>query len=428
MTKRKAHIDETSTRRYLNKEMTGAERNAFEKELQKDSFATEAMEGLELLSGTAFDQDLKELKARINKPKKKKRIPYYAAAATILLLVTAGIIWMQLDKQNPVPQMTETKIQPEIETEKSAKPSIQVEPKESAEVFEEKENDAGEQETSPAEKEVAQPLQKSARPKLVAKDPEKRIELPKAEADSEVLNFAIVADEVEVDEEVILAASKSQAKDKSGPITDSNVVRGIIVSADDRQPIPGVSIIKKGTNKGVITDLDGRFTMPLDEDSNATLVARFVGMETNEFQPGKDSNNIIQLEPSELALDEVVTVGYGTQKKQEVTGSVSRVEMEPRNSEAIPVGGYESYNDYLNKNTILPDNYPEKKLVVKLQIELDANGKVETIKNTNSANEEFFNKAKTLVENGPEWQAEYSNNRPVKSTVKLRIVFRKQEK
>jgi hypothetical protein len=429
MTKKKAHIDETSTRHYLNKEMTDAERNAFEKELQKDSFAAEAMQGLELLSGAAFDRDLKELKTRINKPKKKRRIPYYAAAASILLLVTAGVLWMQLDKQNPVPQTTESRIQEEtIKKEESPKQArVEEEEKSEPSKIEEQDMFRYDKETSPAEKEVAQAPQKSAKPKSAAKSPEQRIELHQTEADSEILNFTIEDDEVELDEKVILAASKSQAKIKTTSQTDSNVVQGIIVSADDQQPIPGVSVTVKGTGKGVITDLDGRFNLPVYNDSSATLIASFVGMETQEFQPNSDSNKIIELEPSQLALDEVVVVGYGVQQKKELTGSAQLVKTEPRNSDAAPSIGYERYYDYLDENALLSADYPKQKLVIKVKLEVDANGNVVRILNANNSNEAYFTKAKILIENGSGWQPKYFNDRKVKSTVKLRIVFRKAE-
>jgi len=427
MTKGKPHIDESTFRRYLNDEMTNAERNAFEKELQKDPFAAEALEGFELLSTQNLEQDLNELKTRIQTPKKKKRTPYFAAAATILLLVAAGVIWMQLDKQDPVPKMTENKIEQESKTEESAEKELQVKVEKPAPIITEKEDNilTKQKPDKPSTKEIQVP-KKVTTPRFALKAQEEKVVVQQDEAKSAILE--ITDNELELDDEITYTAPTIQAKNQKRTQTLNSLVQGKVISADDQLPIPGVNIIEKGTNNAVITDLDGQFKLQLNKDSSSTLVASFIGMETNEFQPYKDSSNLIRLKPDEIDMSEVVVVGYGSQKKKEVTSSDSVVKSEPKNTEAKPVGGYTSYYDYLNKKAILPDDFAKKKLVVKLQVELDANGKVETIKNTNNVDEEFFIKAKTLVENGPEWQAEYFNDHPVKSTVKLRIVFRKQEK
>lgn len=426
MTKKKAHIDETSARRYLNKEMTDAERNAFEKELQKDPFAAEALEGLEPLSGAAFDQDLKELKARINKPKKKKRIPYYAAAASILLLVTAGVLWMQLDKQNPVPHLSENKIEEEIKTGEAAKETVEKIEEKAAPVLDEKRNDLQTEKINNTNTSKEMGIRKES---IVEKSETKRMEkaaVPvQKERESEVLEMEDQS--LELDNEILFAAPKSKAAIARSEKKLHSLVQGIVVSADDQQPIPGVSVTGKGTNKGVITDLEGRFNLPLNQDSSATLIASFVGMEAQEFQPNSDSNNIIELEPSQLALDEVVVVGYGSKQKKQVTGSVQVVKTEPQNSDAKPSVGFDKYFDYLNEHALLPADYPEQKLVVKVKIELDANGNILRITNANKTNEEYFTKAKTLIEDGPGWQPKYFNDRQVKSSVKFRIVFRKAE-
>ncbi len=107
-----------------------------------------------------------------------------------------------------------------------------------------------------------------------------------------------------------------QGKAVSGKVTDQS-----------GEPIPGASIVVKGTTIGTISDMDGNFTLTgVPEDG--TLAFSFVGMKTVEVQVvGQTAFNVVLQEQS-LGLDEVVVVGYGTQKKANLTGAVDQVTSE----------------------------------------------------------------------------------------------------
>lgn len=100
-------------------------------------------------------------------------------------------------------------------------------------------------------------------------------------------------------------------------------VRGVVTSADDGQPIPGVSVVVKGTTNGNVTDFDGNYT--LTGPGNSTLVFSFVGMKTQEVPVNMRAVINVVLAPELTDIDEVVVVGYGTQKKSLVTGAISKV-------------------------------------------------------------------------------------------------------
>ncbi|MDA3928339.1 MAG: TonB-dependent receptor [Prolixibacteraceae bacterium] len=100
-------------------------------------------------------------------------------------------------------------------------------------------------------------------------------------------------------------------------------VSGTVV-AEDAMPLPGVNIIEKGTSNGTTTDFDGRFTLKLNSGSEILLVS-FIGYLPQEIAVASQSNLTIHLKPDVEALDEVVVVGYGTQKKATLTGSVASV-------------------------------------------------------------------------------------------------------
>jgi TonB-linked SusC/RagA family outer membrane protein len=95
------------------------------------------------------------------------------------------------------------------------------------------------------------------------------------------------------------------------------------VTDESGKPLQGVSIQEKGTSQGVMTDVLGKFS--LDVPENAILSISFVGYETQEVKVGNRSNITIQLKVSASGLNEVVVVGYGTQKRRDVTGTISTV-------------------------------------------------------------------------------------------------------
>ena len=97
--------------------------------------------------------------------------------------------------------------------------------------------------------------------------------------------------------------------------------------SDDMGPMPGVNVLVKGTTNGVVTDFDGEFTID-DVSNDDTLVFSYIGFVSQEVPVGTQTEINITLSEDTQALDEVVVVGYGTQKKSNVIGSVTSVEVE----------------------------------------------------------------------------------------------------
>ncbi|MEX2567733.1 MAG: TonB-dependent receptor [Cyclobacteriaceae bacterium] len=104
-------------------------------------------------------------------------------------------------------------------------------------------------------------------------------------------------------------------------------ITGVVKSQEDQELIPGVSVLVKGTTRGSVTDIDGQFS--LEVSNGEVLVASFIGYETKEVavKSGMDKVEIL-LNSSFSDLSEVVVVGYGTQKKSDLTGAVGSVSSE----------------------------------------------------------------------------------------------------
>lgn len=109
-------------------------------------------------------------------------------------------------------------------------------------------------------------------------------------------------------------------------VTQQRTVNGTVVDAEGL-PVIGANILVKGTGSGVITDFEGNFSLQVSGD--CTLEISFVGYKTQEIKVTSSTRHLsIKLEEDTELLDEVVVVGYGTQKKVNLTGSVSSVDFE----------------------------------------------------------------------------------------------------
>ncbi|MEL7585618.1 MAG: TonB-dependent receptor [Prolixibacteraceae bacterium] len=93
------------------------------------------------------------------------------------------------------------------------------------------------------------------------------------------------------------------------------------------QPLPGVTVVIKGTSLGTITDSMGEYTLG-SVPANGSLMFSFVGMKSQEIAVGNQSTIDVVLSEDAIGIDEVVAIGYGTAKKKDLTGAVSRVNIE----------------------------------------------------------------------------------------------------
>jgi len=111
---------------------------------------------------------------------------------------------------------------------------------------------------------------------------------------------------------VIVASAQSQ-----------KTVTGTVLSSEDNSPLPGASVIEKGTANGTATDFDGKFSLNVSSDTSV-LEFSFVGFLTQDV-PITNGNLTIYLETDTNTLEEVVVTGYGTQKITKVSGAISTV-------------------------------------------------------------------------------------------------------
>ncbi len=112
-------------------------------------------------------------------------------------------------------------------------------------------------------------------------------------------------------------------------------ITGKVTDRTNNEGLPGVNILIKGTQSGTVTDASGKYSLEIPENG-ATLVFSFVGYLTQEVETGSRTAVDLTLVPDAKALSEVVVVGYGTQKKANLTGSVDQVGQEVLQNRPIP--------------------------------------------------------------------------------------------
>jgi TonB-dependent starch-binding outer membrane protein SusC len=126
-------------------------------------------------------------------------------------------------------------------------------------------------------------------------------------------------------------------------VAQQSVISGTVTD-ESGQPLPGVTVVVKGTTQGTVTNGDGNYSLAnIPED--ATLVFSFVGMLTQEIEVSNKTSIDVQMKVDAIGIEEVVAIGYGTAKKRDLTGAVSTI-----NLEDIQKGGASNFSDLLRGN------------------------------------------------------------------------------
>ena len=130
--------------------------------------------------------------------------------------------------------------------------------------------------------------------------------------------------------------SIARSEKTTGLVTSQQPARIITGTVTDnlQEPLIGVNIMIKGTTTGIVTDVNGHFSLQVDVP-NPVFIVSYIGYITQEINVGERQSLAISLLPDQLSLDEVVVVGYSTQKKVNLTGSVSTVNFEEMSSRPV---------------------------------------------------------------------------------------------
>jgi TonB family protein len=396
--------------RYQGKKLTDKERNAFERELQKDPFASEASDGYDEIDPKNMTADISELQKRLKKRTSgKQNVLWYRIAASVAVLMILTSIFIIIEMRKPADKLAYS-------------PSAAPQPSREVPVKQDQEKIAGVSEKQDLDlitKEKKKEVSGEAKKNELKDDNNKEVQ-------EEVVPANIKADEqISKAEEPEAAMAKGRAMAVKTDLVRRtqatySIVRGRILSSEDNKPIPGASITVKGTRDGTVTDTGGNFSLAAEEARNNILVASFVGMESKEFKALQDSGIEIKLQPAISALNEIVVVGYGakgneTDKEYEATGYTP-----PQ-----PVNGKVSFEKYIQNQIRRPDTVTAgQRVVVVLNFIVDPDGKIDSLKVIRSPGKLFSDEAIRLIKEGPAWKPAEQNGKVISDEVRIRIVFK----
>lgn len=469
--------------KYLKDKLSKKERYAFDKEMSKDPFLADAMDGFsqlspeELLSdGAKLDLRLKE---HIAKKKTRKLIPYISIAASVVILFGIGTLMLY----NNVNKISERNLAQDVNDEKFTDTikADYLSPEDSRKLLDEFET-SKESESSLNESELFDDKAKVSSPKkeMISKNkaPDKLVESIMIEEEAMPEMDDVELEELIVDEEpaVIAYQQKGEAPEavlsgKAAGVETKKTIRirgvsssrrkssregydsspvlnfeiqGTIIDTYTKEPLIGAMITQN--NNGAISDMEGNFNFRIEDDS--LIQVSFIGYKTEELHVREliENENIIELETDEIALSEVVVVGYGTNKKALNTGAVSEVDMQietPENlsstirtknarinynsgfeNHAEPVGGIKKFGKYLKSNSRFS---PEKNMKVILEFYVYDTGRLGEINVIKTDEQKYSDEAVRLLIEGPEWTPAENNGKTVRELVNLKITFEKNE-
>ncbi|HNX65894.1 MAG TPA: carboxypeptidase-like regulatory domain-containing protein [Bacteroidales bacterium] len=428
--RKKNKNDLTRFLKYTGNGMKGKERNSFERELQRDPFEAEAAEGFSMVTAGEAEKDMRDIRKRLADAKKKRRIltPMRIAAALALLIGTTALLLLL--RHSPEPPLVSQAIE-------QKKTTVAAESKPETKTAIEENSGEGTGARSQAAKMSVPVVVSDTLKNAVVINPtgsETVIERSLSEArENEVITTSVDKKEMlsgkvaglEVHEANMNAMEKSTSGDN---LSGKRIISGTIISTDDQEPLPGASVVIKGTARGAVTDINGKFSIDAGTDSSLILVASFIGMEQEEIKSKPDTNLLIALNSNPQALDEVVVVGYGTVKKQDVTGSAVTVNMDETKSDynkPEPSVGYKEFNKYIETNIHYPAGAENKtREVVVLGVTILTNGNISNIRVIKSPSQAFSDEAIRLVKEGPSWKAATMKGIPLEEDIRVRIVFK----
>ncbi|MDR1783556.1 MAG: carboxypeptidase-like regulatory domain-containing protein [Dysgonamonadaceae bacterium] len=324
---------------YIQGSRHGQEAHKLEREAMSDPFLQDAIDGYDSSTGNPLPaiEDLERKIAKRGKTHKRQAWIWSAAALLLLLIGSQWFLWIRPDnnlnlqvastEQLAVLPMDEPS--PESPADSAAQPE-----KLSAEMkvvpeLQNNENAAATQQTKDSIFAVAEELENAPRQVAVA-------DAAQSQPDS-----GIDIAELQISK-VIVEEPKEIDPAKINPADNQKHISGRIVD-EIGEPVIGASVNIKNTNNGAITDQNGNFTMVVPKEEQGTLVASFIGMKTTEI-PLKESLGDIMLKSDDMALNEVVVIGYGTRKKENLSASASKTQ-KPES-----IFGESEFTDYFQKN------------------------------------------------------------------------------
>jgi hypothetical protein len=405
--------------RYRSNKMTNRERNAFERELQKDPFSEEAYEGFTEAEPEEIRHDLSALQKQLRiRTRQKQRLIYYRIAASVAILMVIGSLFILIERNRS------SKKSSKIENNNIAlaipEPTPLTRPSDKSE--------SGNDLSGTREIKVNRPAPVITKEKTAKKDSQEEAKqnVRKVGENINAVREKNVENIISTDR---IAASRSVAL--VAATHPGRKIKGKVLSSEDNQPVPGASIVISGTSEGTVSDAGGNFSLVVPDSVSTSLITSYIGMEQQQLKVMNDTVVNIILTPSVLALNEVVVTGYNSGKKNfNITGAVSKAEPYEKAGEdeytpPEPVTGKKEFDRYIKENMRRPDILKEgEKATVVMSFLVRKTGVIDSIKIIRSPGILYSDEAIRLIREGPGWKPANEKGSPIDTEMRIRIVFK----
>lgn len=435
------HLTEEQLLLYKEEKMTAAEMHQVERHLLDCPLCSDALDGLSELEPEDFQTSINEIRIDFrnkyprHRKKNKKKWLWMAVASIMLFISVSAIVLLTNNGRHKEDLADNIQIADSTllhETEAVIAENIEDtiinhhialnDPKRSLSAPEE--NVSSEHRPSassiPAPAEIEDEF-------IVQLDEKTKSEISEiADGESENLVFEeSVSDEVIITKDYSAAEQMNKGKfeaqkrqnDQKGIQETSTTIKGTVFD-EEGNPLPGVNVIAKGTNKGTVTDVEGNYELQVSENDKA-LVYSFIGFNSLEAPIRELSHQQdIVLSPDVSSLSEVVVIGYGTSSS---TSAVSDQKTRPK-----PITGMRKFRQYIKENLQYPAEALQSKVEgsVELEFFVYKNGSISEPVVVHNPGFGMEKEAVRLLKEGPIWQAATLNGQPVEEKVKVKIPFK----
>ena len=448
------HLSQDQLMRYRQEKMDDAEMHRVERHLLECELCSDAVEGMELLEPPQAAQALDDLKgrlsARLGEQKNPARPLYWKWGVAASVLLIAGAVFFGLNKSSLTEEeqsVREIVQQEEVEKSKGA-PVLSSNEEEENKTSDQAEMpanapaqpiatelDLGEREQiSPARKEKQQaPMEiedfvfEETESIVIAKEGRDSIIKPAMRDDNPDLLEISGTNGTNRDQNNGYVANSILSRRIAGtsqPPAGYKELRGKITDSSG-EPLPGATVSLPDYNKGTTTDLEGEYSLQLPA-KRAAIEVSYIGFETKKVMvPDTARQLAIVLDEDIKSLSEVAVVGYGTQRRRDVTGAVSAVSIEEI-SPTKPVDGMRSFRRYIRQNRLYTSQAREAGIegavVVDFYVEPDST--LSNFQIRKSLGYGLDEEAIRLLKEGPKWKPATSGTKTIRHKASVKIPFK----
>lgn len=396
--------------RYLQHKMDAKEMHAFERAMMNDPFLADAIEGYRKSNDAIAANHLTEIERQLTANKQKAKVvplpmrkaAWWKVAAIVLLIVSGGALSHMLfnnpvTNKNATPQIAQTESKEIPVAKDSIGPAENAIPTQKP--FPNKESLTFKKKTAPGISKEPEAISGAAQPTQTKQD---------------TLQIAM-ADKIKDERETFARASpapvtKAQQSDEAGSVktmstnVTQNEFKGKVID-ETGKPLPFASVVPKNSNKGTSTDSGGNFILKAP-DSVLQIDVSSLGFATARAKIKSDQlDNRIILKEDRSSHSEVVVTGYESQRKRNITGSVTEIENKEQ-SGGEPQGGWKKFDNYVKreiKNFKDRTGTPYNK-AVSLEFSIDEKGRPTDIQIKENADKAIADKVIQILKNGPTWK------------------------